>query len=377
MRPEQRAHHGRCMRSSQESKAPITGEQAARHWRCIPSSLRPPHSLPDGLIHRIGRHGAGSDRSVAQEFPRSVQRRRATGRAHSGQFRLVGRRRSMRARDNERDKAGCGRHIGAQGTRRQPSLSLRRAVVSGRRRVGMCRALRDRPRMKWWAWYALTTFGGATGALACGSGSSPAGVPDASARENAPEASDSQDAAPDNGDGSPTSMSSCPSSPPAEGAACAGSPVCSYDDNPRPACRTTAVCAPPACGCGSDTCPPGACPADAGKSWAVGSDWAAGLCAPPDCPGTSPEDAGSCSQLYAYCPLADGTPCGCLSGSGGTRWICLPLPADPRCPKVAPALGSACAAEGLACGTYDICVTGSRVLCTGGVWLDNGGNCPD
>jgi hypothetical protein len=52
-------------------------------------------------------------------------------------------------------------------------------------------------------------------------------------------------------------------------------------------------------------------------------------------------------------------------------------PSDTRCPHVAPHIGTPCADEGLACGNYDICVTGSRVLCKGGVWVDNFGSCPN
>jgi hypothetical protein len=55
----------------------------------------------------------------------------------------------------------------------------------------------------------------------------------------------------------------------------------------------------------------------------------------------------------------------------------LPPPSDARCPQVAPLIGTACTDEGLACGNYDICVTGSRVLCKGGVWVDNFGSCPN
>ena len=153
-----------------------------------------------------------------------------------------------------------------------------------------------------------------------------------------------------------------------------GAGRCTYADDPRPACRTLAVCAPPSCSCGSDTCLPDQCP-DAGPGWSVGSRWAS-QCAP-SCPATAVTEGAPCSQLYAYCPLADATPCGCFASDGGTRWTCFNPPTEPQCPKIAPPLGTPCTQERLACGTYDVCVTGARVVCRGAVWVDNVGNCPN
>jgi hypothetical protein len=127
--------------------------------------------------------------------------------------------------------------------------------------------------------------------------------------------------------------------------------------------------------CKSDTCLPGECP-DAGPTWSVGNQWAAQCTSSATCPPTPPTTGAACTQTYAYCALADGTPCGCFSGAGGTTWTCFHAPTDPKCPKAAPALGSPCTDEGLACADYDVCVLGSRVLCKGGVWVDNLGNCP-
>jgi hypothetical protein len=97
----------------------------------------------------------------------------------------------------------------------------------------------------------------------------------------------------------------------------------------------------------------------------------------PSCPATPLVEGAACTPLYAYCPLADGTPCGCFEGDGGNRWTCVRPPTDPQCPKTAPALGTPCMPEGLACGTYDVCITGARVLCRNGIWVDNLGNCPN
>lgn len=61
-----------------------------------------------------------------------------------------------------------------------------------------------------------------------------------------------------------------------------------------------------------------------------------------------------------------------------TLWGCLPPPSDPRCPHFAPLVGSPCSDERLACGNYDTCVTGSRVVCEHehGRWADDFGSCP-
>jgi hypothetical protein len=216
----------------------------------------------------------------------------------------------------------------------------------------------------------------------CGSGSSSGSpVREGGAGDDLGEAGgSSSDDASSQGDaggqsgGDAASATSCPSAPPKNGASCAlGGGPCTFADNPRPACRTLAVCTMPSCSCGSDLCQPYQCP-DASSTWSVGSN-VDSECSP-SCPDGGLVEGAACSQLYAYCPLSNGTPCGCYSADGGSRWICLRPPTNPQCPTSAPPLGSPCSEEGLACGDYDVCVTGSRVVCKGGLWKDNGATCP-
>jgi hypothetical protein len=155
---------------------------------------------------------------------------------------------------------------------------------------------------------------------------------------------------------------------------------CTYGDSPRPSCRSIMSCGgAQQCNCGSDICPPADCTTPA--VW-VGGGPGSGVgytdrCAW-TCPATRPTAGQPCTPP-GYCADPDGTQCGCIAfdAQGASVWACLPPPSDTRCPQVAPLIGSACADDGLACGNYDICVTGSRVLCKSGTWVDNFGSCPN
>jgi MYXO-CTERM domain-containing protein len=173
---------------------------------------------------------------------------------------------------------------------------------------------------------------------------------------------------------------SCPATLPTFGTTCPALGLsCTYGGSPRPSCRTIMGCGgAQQCNCGSDTCPPSACTTP--QTW-IGGGPGSGVGLTDRCTWTcpaTPPSAGQPCTPPGYCAEADGSQCGCIGfdSTGASVWTCLPPPSDPRCPKVAPLIGSACTDEGLACGNYDICVTGSRVLCKGSTWIDNFGSCP-
>ena len=167
------------------------------------------------------------------------------------------------------------------------------------------------------------------------------------------DSADSADAA-DAGGGCPATMpTSGPCAPPGL--------VCGYGDDPRPACRATATCAP--------------------------SGWqpAVGGCPPPPteaCRATVDAARGAdCTTVGAFCAYGDVT-CGCGNCFGGPcggtpRWACPDPPTDPRCPRAMPNLGLACTVEGTHC-TYGACAANTNAgrVCTGGVWVDERIACP-
>jgi hypothetical protein len=245
---------------------------------------------------------------------------------------------------------------------------------------------------------AGTTGGGSGSATTSGSGSSSTtggsgsttgasgtnGVSGSNGSTGTNATSSGPDAGGEAGAGAPAS---CPSMPPTLDAPClAEGTQCTYGSSPRPACRDLRGCGGIMyCNCGSDNCPPSACTIL--KSWGGGGAGNLPALSPggnPDrcswtCP-ASPPKVGEACTAPGYCAMPDGTQCGCIrpdSTGNGYLWACLPPPSDPRCPRVAPLLGTACSNEGLACGNYDICVDGARVLCRGGIWVDNFGNCPN
>jgi hypothetical protein len=181
-------------------------------------------------------------------------------------------------------------------------------------------------------------------------------------------------------DGGTDPSAVCPTSLPALGSSCPALGLkCTFGDDPRPSCRAIMTCGgAQQCNCGSDICPPDKCTTP--KTW-IGGGPGSGVgltdrCSW-TCPSTTPNAGDACTPP-GYCAKPDGTQCGCigLTPSGGTAWTCLAPPTDSRCPHVAPLVGSPCTDEGLACGNYDLCVTGSRVVCRSAHWNDDFGSCP-
>src|SRR5262249_35976431 len=137
-----------------------------------------------------------------------------------------------------------------------------------------------------------------------------------------------------------------PAAPPANGAACvpfpapdagyfsASSADCSWGDDPRPSCRTKAVCT--------------------GGHWQLTSPDASCTTTPPlpaGCPAVPPANATVCSSANLACWYPDGTRCWCSGCMGGSQYpICQPInppnwycamPAA-GCPKVIPQAGTPC-----------------------------------
>lgn len=161
----------------------------------------------------------------------------------------------------------------------------------------------------------------------------------------------------------------CPTTPPADGVACTGPEGvdvahCSWGDDPRPSCRTTALC--------SD------------ESWVVTPPDPA-LCVasplPNEC-GDTPRQVGTtCPDQDLACWYGDGQRCWCSPCEGGAdlpvcqkidppQWACAAPPQD--CPSQVPQAGQECATPGLSCGPE--CEL--EVICEGGVWVWRVGICP-
>jgi hypothetical protein len=151
----------------------------------------------------------------------------------------------------------------------------------------------------------------------------------------------------------------CPSSPPAQNAACSKNGLwCEYGNNPSITCNTTAQCA--------------------NGSWivTVGAD----CFTPPNssaCAATfdSVPVGQSCGNLAGtFCSYEKGQ-CGCTvpngpvpeDASAAAKWFCDEPAAG--CPMPRPRLGTACTSEGLECD-YSPCVlpTGASLVCQGGAW---------
>jgi len=161
----------------------------------------------------------------------------------------------------------------------------------------------------------------------------------------------------------------CPSSPPAQGAACSDPNMwCEYGSDPDLSCNTVANCSngewsvqtPPSNGC--PTPPnPSSCPASF-ASVPVGSHCGALV-------GTT------CSYAQGFC--------GCTIGSGGpypedaaavATWVC-DAPTT-GCPLPRPKLGTPCSQEGLQCD-YSSCSlpTGVTLTCQSGAWQNTPFGC--
>lgn len=148
------------------------------------------------------------------------------------------------------------------------------------------------------------------------------------------------------GGGGPSTL--CPPQPPTLGGACdvpgtAGSPPCTYGNDPLPECRQAFVCAD--------------------GLWGH-ADGAFGPCSSMTaCPPSPPAGGSDCSGTSSpECVYPDGTFCSCGSFAG-PEWLCY-VPAG-GCPKLVPNAGTACAMEGLSCG-YEGC--NLEVFCHEGVW---------
>ncbi len=169
---------------------------------------------------------------------------------------------------------------------------------------------------------------------------------------------------------------SCPAAPPADGSACTppqtdassglGSDAahCSWGDDPRPACRTLALC-------------------KADRTWSVTQPNATGCATPAlpaSCPASPPSSGSTCSDKIS-CWYDSGTRCWCSDCKGGTQypicqtinppeWACA-APSS-GCPAKIPQAGTPCTTTGIDCGPD--CEL--SVVCEGGVWTWKTGNCP-
>lgn len=174
--------------------------------------------------------------------------------------------------------------------------------------------------------------------------------------------------------GSGGQSATCPAAPPADGSACtqpsSSSGIqpqiaqCSWGDDPRSECRTSALC-------------------QASRTWAVTTP-AASCSTPPlpaACPALASGAIGPCSDATLSCYYGDGTHCACSDCNSGAEYpICQPI--DPPawacqapamgCPASLPQAGSACSVEGQACGPS--CVL--AITCENGVWTWRRGQCP-
>ncbi len=167
----------------------------------------------------------------------------------------------------------------------------------------------------------------------------------------------------------------CPAEPPQSGTSCeepwmSTSGVglvyahCSWGEDPRPFCRTTATCS--------------------GETWVVTTPTDA-RCEQPAlgdaCP-TQPATVGSeCTDATVDCWYPQGDHCSCSECEGGSQfpicrqidppqWACTQPPSD--CPAQIPQAGDSCDVEGASCGPD--CEL--QVTCEGGVWQWNQGICP-
>lgn len=159
----------------------------------------------------------------------------------------------------------------------------------------------------------------------------------------------------------------CPASAPTAGAMCARDGlVCSFGDDPRPACRPRATCtsgswtfATPTPGC--DPLPPATCPAT--REAAQGT-----ACTPEGARCTYDGLACACTRCPNPYPLCMELP--------APIWACDAPNPDAECPAAMPNLGVTCSAEGKMC-TYG-CEAGMARECTSGVWVEasSPGGCP-
>jgi len=172
----------------------------------------------------------------------------------------------------------------------------------------------------------------------------------------------------------------CPAEPPLDGAPCKAPDTsngpdaaqCSYGSDPRPGCRTTAVCDSGAWQV-----------VDAPQQFDDGSG-PQNCAAPPlptACPMPPPNPTSACSDATLSCWYGDGTRCSCSACKFGTpfpvcqtvdppEWYCATPAAG--CPPVIPQAGTPCSTPGASCGPD--CTL--PITCTDGVWHWGRGQCP-
>ena len=161
----------------------------------------------------------------------------------------------------------------------------------------------------------------------------------------------------------------CPTVAPVNGAACTppyatsgfATAECSYGDDLRPQCRTTAVCT--------------------AHAWQVTTPTCTAPPLPAACSIPPPSESSACADETLSCWYGDGTRCACSACYGGSEYpLCAPI--DPPewhcatpatgCPAVMPQSGTACSTPGASCGP-DCTLT---VTCTNGIWQWAVGECP-
>jgi hypothetical protein len=164
--------------------------------------------------------------------------------------------------------------------------------------------------------------------------------------------------------------STCPAEPPAGNSDCVSQDVgfaradCSFGDDPRPACRTLALCV--------------------AGSWQVTPPDQARCSAPPlpgACPEAPPPVGSECLDATLQCWYDDGTNCSCSACRGGSeypicqtidppQWACRTPPTG--CPNPLPQAGEPCTERDLSCGPN----CEQPIRCLDGVWVYEQANCP-
>lgn len=162
----------------------------------------------------------------------------------------------------------------------------------------------------------------------------------------------------------------CPRDVPANGSPCTppwtastsgpfvGAPIahCTWGDDPRPGCRTSALC-------------------DNGV-WSISTPRCTPLL-PAGCPTSPPASDSNCSDTSVGCWYDSSTRCFCSSCMGGfsypvcqtidpPHWYCVD-PSPGACPYPLPQAGSPCDTPGLNCGLD----CSSPIVCKDGVWQWN------
>lgn len=204
--------------------------------------------------------------------------------------------------------------------------------------------------------------------VACGGVSAAGGSSGGSAGSGEAGASGSSAGGNSSGAGG-SSTGPCPAAAPVSGTPCkppyvSSDPAqCSYGDDPRPQCRTVAVCG----SVGTWQVTDANCPAPP---------------LPAACPMPSPTEKTACSDATLACWYGnDGTRCWCSACNFGTEYpVCQPI--DPPqwycatpamgCPAVMPQAGTSCSTPGASCGPD--CTL--NITCTDGVWQWRRGQCP-